>query len=115
MALDLRSAGARRSSNSLRHVDMLLVAAIAGITAIGLLMIYSSTRQGQAAAGLDPGYFVKRQALFVVVGLVIMMAVALIDYQVLRDIAPAIFAGALRVLLLVLSPWPGDGHPSRRG
>ena len=54
-----------------RHVDLLLLAAIAGITAIGLLMIYSSTRQGQSAAGLDPGYFLKRQALFVVIGLVV--------------------------------------------
>ncbi len=104
MALDLRSANVRRGGSPWRHVDPLLLAAIAGISAIGLLMIYSSTRQGQVAAGLDPGYFVKRQALFVVVGVVVMLVVALVDYQLLRDVAPAIYAAALFMLLLVLSP-----------
>ncbi len=104
MALDLRAAGARHSTSSWRHVDLLLLAAVAGITAIGLLMIYSSTRQSQAAAGLDPGYFIKRQALFVFVGAVVLVVVALVDYQFLRDIAPAIYAASLFVLLLVLTP-----------
>ncbi len=104
MALDLRSANLRRRGSSWRSIDLLLLAAIAGISAIGLLMIYSSTRQGQAAAGLDPGYFVKRQALFVFIGVVVMVGVALLDYQLLRDVAPAIYAAALFALLLVLSP-----------
>jgi rod shape determining protein RodA len=105
MALDLRSAtGRRATASSWRQVDLLLVAAVVGITAIGLLMIYSSTRQGQAAAGLDPGYFVKRQALFVGVGALVMIGIAFFDYQVLRDIAPALYGGALFVLLLVISP-----------
>jgi rod shape determining protein RodA len=111
VALDLRGPGtlgnvgaARRGSGSWRNIDLLLLAAIAGISAIGLLMIYSSTRQGQSAAGLDPGYFIKRQALFVFIGVVVMLGVALLDYQILRDIAPAIFAASLFVLLLVLTP-----------
>ena len=106
MALDLRSVGAARRSrtSSWRNVDLLLVAAIVGITAIGLLMIYSSTRQGQSAAGLDPGYFVKRQALFAVIGVLVLVGVALFDYQILRDVAPAVYGAALFVLLLVLSP-----------
>ncbi|MEA2686041.1 MAG: rod shape determining protein RodA, partial [Actinomycetota bacterium] len=105
MALDLRSANSRRGTGSaLRHVDLLLVAAIAGITAIGLLMIYSSTRQSQSGAGLDPAYFLKRQGTFVVIGIIVMVVVSLIDYQVIRDIAPAIYGVALLVLLLVISP-----------
>jgi len=103
VALDLRSAG-RRSTSSWRQVDLLLVAAVVGITAIGLLMIYSSTRQGQAAAGLDPGYFVKRQALFVGIGAFVLVAVAFVDYQLLRDHAHIVYGASLFVLLLVLSP-----------
>lgn len=87
-----------------RQVDFVLLAAVAGITGLGLLMIYSSTRQSQAAAGLDPAFYLKRQALFVLVGAVVLVVVALVDYRTLRDLAPAIYVGSLVVLLLVLSP-----------
>ncbi len=88
----------------LRHLDLTLLAASLGISAIGLLMIYSSTRQKQLSAGLDPGFYLKRQALFLVVGIVVMVAVMLFDYQALRELAPALFVGAVVTLLLVLSP-----------
>lgn len=87
-----------------RHVDLLLVAAVAGIVGLGLLMIYSSTRQVQAAAGGDPGFFVKRQAMFLVVGVVCLVLVTLVDYRVLRDFAPILYGGIVLTLLLVLSP-----------
>jgi rod shape determining protein RodA len=87
-----------------RHVDVVLLAVVAAITGLGMLMIYSSTRARQASAGLDPGYFLKRQALFVAVGVVVMVLVTLVDYQVLRDMAPAIYGASVLALLLVVSP-----------
>ncbi len=87
-----------------RHVDLSLVAATLSISAIGLLMVYSSTRQKQLTEGLDPGYFLKRQAVFFVVGAILMVAVMVFDYQTLREAAPALFAGSVLSLLLVLSP-----------
>ena len=44
-----------------------------------------------------------------------MVAVALVDYQFLRDIAPAIYGAALFVLLLVLSRWAPSGGAPRPG
>ena len=87
-----------------RHVDLLLVAATAGIVAMSLLMIYSSTRQRQLQAGLDPAFFVKRQALFVGLGIVALVLVTLVDYETIRNAVPAIYGGSLLMLLLVLTP-----------
>ncbi len=103
MSLDIRSSR-RRGAETFRHVDVVLLAAVAAITGLGMLMIYSSTRGRQAAAGLDPGYFLHRQAMFVAVGVAVMVLMMLVDYQVLRDMAPAIYAASVVALLLVVSP-----------
>jgi len=87
-----------------RHVDLLMVAATAGILAISLLMIYSSTRQRQIQAGLDPAFFVKRQALFLGLGLVGLLLVTLLDYETIRNAVPVLYGASLVVLLLVLTP-----------
>jgi rod shape determining protein RodA len=99
-----RGTRGRTPAAAWRHVDLLMVAATIGILAISLLMIYSSTRQRQIQAGLDPAFFLKRQALFVVVGLVALVLVTLVDYETIRNAVPALYGGALFVLLLVLTP-----------
>ena len=55
----------RLEASPLRHFDWLLVGAALAITAIGLVMIYSTTHHRIPG---DPYYFVKRQALFAVIG-----------------------------------------------
>jgi rod shape determining protein RodA len=102
---------ARNAAAPWRHLDLVLFGAIVSISALGLLMVYSSTRQKQLASGLDPGFFLKRQAAFVVVGLAVMAVTALVDYRRLRDLAPALYVLAVLALLLVISPL----GTSRRG
>ncbi|MGH9182814.1 MAG: rod shape-determining protein RodA [Acidimicrobiales bacterium] len=87
-----------------RHLDGGLIAATLAVAALGLVMILSATRTGMEGAGLDPFTYLKRQGLFVVVGLVVMVAVTLVDYRVYRDFAQVAYVGALGVLVLVLSP-----------
>ena len=87
-----------------RHVDVLLVASILCLCGMGMLMVYSSTRQKQLAAGLDPQHYMKRQLLFLVLGLVAMVITTLVDYRVLRDVAPVVWVGTLVLLLGVLTP-----------
>ena len=87
-----------------RHVDLLLVGGVAAITAMSLLMIYSATRNQQAVTALGGSHYLKRQALYVAIGVVVMVAVALVDYRSFHDLAPAIYVATVAVLLLVLSP-----------
>lgn len=87
-----------------RHLDLTLVLATLSIGAVGVLMVYSATRQKQETAGLDPAFFLKRQAIFLLIGLVLMAGIALVDYRHIRDFVPIIYGGAVLLLLLVISP-----------
>jgi len=94
----------RELASPWRHVDLLLVGAVLAISAVSLVMIYSATRNSQAATSLGGDYYVKRQAIYVGVGLVVMATVALVDYRSLPDIAPALYVLTLLVLFVVVSP-----------
>jgi rod shape determining protein RodA len=87
-----------------RHLDLALVAALLSIAGIGILMVYSSTRQALAAAGVDPHYYLKRQALNLAIGAVLVFVTLLIDYRRWRDLSPLIYAATCLMLLAVLSP-----------
>ena len=99
-----RTSPRRSAVAAWRNVDLMMLAATAGILALSLLMIYSSTRQRQIQAGLDPAFFLKRQALFVGLGLIGLVLVTLVDSDTIRNAVPAIYGGALVMLLLVLTP-----------
>jgi len=92
-------------------MDITLVLASVLVGALGLLMVFSSTRQKQVTAGLDPGFFLKRQAIFFVLGLGVLALAASVDYRHIREFTPILYIGAILALLLVLSPLGA----SRRG
>ncbi|HEX3621165.1 MAG TPA: rod shape-determining protein RodA [Acidimicrobiales bacterium] len=95
---------ARNVAAPWRHLDITLLVATLGVAGMGLLMVYSSTRPKQLSAGLDPGYFLKRQAAYMAIGLVAMAVVALVDYRRIRDFMPILYGLALLTLILVVSP-----------
>ena len=74
-----------------QHVDPILIVATLLIGAFGCLMVYTATRDELQAAGLSPQYYLKKQAIFMVIGVVVMLAVMAIDYRRYRDWAPAIY------------------------
>jgi rod shape determining protein RodA len=84
-----------------RHADLLLVLAATGITALGALMILSSTR------GTDPGAYdlsyLRRQLVFVAMGVAALVLVASVDYRRLRDWAWWPYVVVLLLLGLVLT------------
>ena len=87
-----------------RHVDFLLIGAAVVLAGIGLVMIYSATHVKLEQEGLDPTYYLKRQAVWALLGLGVMTLVATVDYRVYRDYAPVIYIGTIVILLAVLSP-----------
>jgi rod shape determining protein RodA len=105
------SGSARHNPNvAWRHVDLALITAVVGVASFGVLMIYSASRDKLQAAGSDPAFYLKRQAIFVVIGVVVMAVTAAIDYRRLRAFAPVFYIGALFILLAVFSP---VGHKSK--
>src|SRR5688500_9766072 len=67
-------------------------------------MIYSATHQKLEQELSDPGFYLKRQLVWMVLGLGVMAVFALVDYRVFRDFAPLIYLGTIAALLIVLSP-----------
>ncbi|CAN5696474.1 hypothetical protein BH20ACT1_BH20ACT1_06990 [soil metagenome] len=87
-----------------RHLDWPLLGAGLAIAALSCLMVFSATRTSMAEADLDPYTYLKRQAAFLVIGLVVMGLVVAIDYRNYRDLAPVAYIGSLTLLALVLTP-----------
>jgi rod shape determining protein RodA len=71
--------------------DLILVTATVLVSVIGVVMVYTATRGSLLAAGDDPKTFLKKQGLFVVLGLITMVVVALIDYRRLEPIANILY------------------------
>ena len=84
-----------------RHMDYLLILAPFAITALGITMIYSSTRTRLSLEHINRFYYVERQGIALVIGVVLMLAAMLIDYRKLRDLFPLLYIGTLPLLLAV--------------
>ena len=84
-------------ANYLLNVDWILLAAVLALVGVGMALIYSATH---ADPGLSsPTFWVKSQAVGLAVGLVLMVAVSLIDFTRLARWHKYIWA--VMVLLLV--------------
>jgi rod shape determining protein RodA len=92
----------------LRRMDWLLVLAVAALSAIGVLLVWSATQPSLLAAGLDPHTYLKKQLLWVVIGLFLMLGVSFADYRQIRSWAPYVYGATLLGLLAVLSPLGSD-------
>src|SRR5436190_17577283 len=88
----------------LRYLDLPLIGAAVGLAVVGLFMIYSTTHRSLAEFGSDPGLYLKKQALFLVLGAAGMTLAAIIDYRLAQAYAP--FAYVIVILLLVLVRTP---------
>ena len=74
-----------------------------GLVAFGLVMVYSATSASAALANGDPSYYLKRQALYALLGVALMVVVSRIDYRSLRRLAPGLLGTSLVLLLGVLA------------
>jgi len=92
----------------LRQMDWVLVVVVGGLSAIGTLLVWSATQPSLLAAGQDPRTYLKKQLLWVVIGLILMFAVSFADSRQLRSWAPLAYGATLLGLLAVLTPLGSD-------
>lgn len=98
----------RDRSRWLRFDPILVVAAVA-IGAFGCLMVYTATRYQFAAAHISPTYDLKKQAIFMVLGVAVMLAVAAVDYHHYGALAGVFYGLSVLMLIAVYVV----GHKSR--
>jgi len=88
--------------------DLILVISIISLLVIGLLMVYSASAIWADFKFNDSFYFLKRQMLFAVVGVIAMVILSRIDYTVWKHWAKPILIICFVLLLLVLIPGIGN-------
>ncbi|HVS46102.1 MAG TPA: putative lipid II flippase FtsW [Verrucomicrobiae bacterium] len=82
--------------------DTLLFASVATLVAIGLVMIFSASSALAYVDSHDPAYFVKRQFVWLAVGLLCAYGAYRMDYRKLKQWAPYLLLAAIVLLSVVL-------------
>ena len=77
------------------------------LTGIGLIMLFSASFPSAYYESGDATYYVKRQAVFAVGGIVAMLVMSKINYQRLRGAAKLALGGSIFLLILVIIPGVG--------
>jgi cell division protein FtsW len=89
----------RRSSGLDYH---LLVLVTLGLVAFGLVMVYSASSARAALAADDPAYYLKRQAVYALAGIVALVLLSRMDYRRLRFAVAPLLLGSFALLVAVL-------------
>jgi cell division protein FtsW len=88
------------------HPDYPLLLTVVALLAFGLVMVYSATSAAAAIGNGDPMTYLKRQLIYAVAGIVLMLAASRFDNRRLRLLAPPLVLAALGLCaaVLVLGP-----------
>lgn len=114
MAQTVLDPKSREGRRLLQHVDLVLVCTSVAVAVFGVIMVYSATQAKQQLGGADPQYFAKRQAVFVVIGVGVMLLTTLIDYHRFEELGILAYVGTLAGLFLVMSPVGSAAKGSQR-
>lgn len=89
---------------------IVLLVVVTLLVLFGLLMIYSAssvTAMTNPDMGNNPFYFVTKQGIIALVGTVLAVGLAVLDYRKLCRAWPVLFGGTVAILALVLMPFAG--------
>jgi rod shape determining protein RodA len=106
--LDLAAVGRQRviagEQAPTRHIDLTLAGTAVALGLVGLAMVYSATNKSLSTFGADPGLYLKKQAVYLVVAVAAMAATASVDYRLFKIYAPFLYIGSVGLLFLVQTP-----------
>ena len=80
----------------------ILVLVTLGLTAFGLVMVYSATSAPAALGGGDPVFYLKRESIYAALGVLLLLIASRIDYRKLRHLAPILMLASFGLCLAVL-------------
>jgi cell division protein FtsW len=87
--------------------DVLLLILVVLLTIIGTIFIYSASSYSAKSTYKDEFYFVKKQVIGIVIGLIVMLVISRVDYQKLQKLA--LIFSILSVVFLAVLFIPGVG------
>ena len=86
-----------------RSWDWLLFAVTCALAVLGTVLVWAATEPALRQAGLDPHTYLKKAILWAVLGFVLMLVTACMDYRRIRRWTPYIYGFTLLLLLAVLA------------
>lgn len=96
--------------SNLKPFDSTLFITVLILTGLGIIMVLSaSSHLGEISYG-SPYFFFKRQIIWVIAGIAVMLFLSRLDYKVYKNLYVLIFVVALIFLALVLVPGIGSGE-----
>lgn len=96
-----RSKGWRQT---LLHFDFTLFVVTVSTAFLGVIMVYSATREKLILAGLNRYSYLEHQAIYVMIGIVAMFVIVTIDYHQLGNLGFFAYGAIVLALLGVLTP-----------
>ena len=84
------------------RVDWILMLAVAGLLALGSLLVWSATSHRDTLTDGDPQAYLKKQLVNIAIGIVLAVMVTATDHRWVRILAPLVYVGSVVGLLLVL-------------
>ncbi len=90
------------TQNTLGSLDWTLFFSMVGLIALGLMLVYSSTSNMGYHMHNDAAHFVKRQAQWLVVGLVALVVAARVPYHHLKKVSLLVIAVTVATLVLMV-------------
>ncbi|WP_370592636.1 FtsW/RodA/SpoVE family cell cycle protein [Streptomyces sp. NBRC 109706] len=88
----------------LRRVDWILLLAALALSVLGILLIWSATRNRTEINGGDPHFFLVRQGINLALGVTLAAGVMWLGHHRLRSAVPLFFALSMGFMLLVFTP-----------
>src|SRR3954471_15793424 len=80
----------------------ILILVTLALVAFGVVCVYSATSAPAAVGGANPNFYLERQGMCAVLGIVLMVLGMRWDYRRLRPLAPALVVTSLVLLVGVL-------------
>ena len=86
------------------RADVVLAMTTLVVSVLGVVIVYSATRSTDVLLGLSPHYYLDRQAAYVVVGAIVLVALAALDYRWLEHASAVLYVGLILALLAMFTP-----------
>ena len=80
----------------------ILIFVTLALVAFGLVMVYSATSAAAALGNGEPSYYLKRQAIYALLGLTLLIAASRTDFRRLRALSPVLILTSLALCAAVL-------------
>jgi rod shape determining protein RodA len=93
-----------RENAALRHLDPMLLVTTIVLSLYGAFMVSSASQNFALELTGDAGFFLKKQIVSIMLGLVLLVITATFDYRLAKVYAPIVYGAIVFLLLLVLTP-----------